>query len=63
MFWSEDNMKHKMTHKELNNQVTSVAKTLKCEINIKPNDATIRFMPNVPNAVIAMLATTSIGAI
>jgi len=63
IFWSEDNIKQKMTYKELNNQVISLAKTLKYEMNIKPNDVIIGFIPNTPHAVIAMLATTSLGAI
>ena len=63
MFWSEDNIKQKSTYKELNNQVASLAKTLKCEKNLKPNGLMIGSMPNVPHAVIAMLETTSIGAI
>ena len=63
IFWSEDNIKQKMTYKELNNQVTSLAKTLKYEMNIKPNDVIIGFIPNTHYAVIAMLATMSIGAI
>ena len=63
IFWSEDNIKQKMTYKELNNQVMSLAKTLKYEMNIKPNDVIIGFIPNTHYAVIAMLATMSIGAI
>ena len=51
----------KMTYAELYNEVARAAKSLK-EIGIQAGDRVGGFLPNMPEAVIAMLAATSLGA-
>lgn len=43
-------------------QVNQLAQALR-DIGIKPGDRVVAYMPNIPETVIALLATTSIGAI
>ncbi len=52
----------RMTYVELYAQVACLAKSLR-ELGVKAGDRVVGFMPNMAEAVIAMLATTSIGAI
>ncbi|MFJ5768367.1 acetoacetate--CoA ligase [Psychrobacillus sp. NPDC093180] len=47
---------------ELKAQVASVAKGLK-ELGVEPGDRVAAYLPNIPEAVVAFLATASIGAI
>ena len=61
-FWGEDKLKRQLTHADLSQQVASVAEFLKDQ-NIQSGDVVAGFMANVPEAVICMLATTSLGAI
>jgi acetoacetyl-CoA synthetase len=49
------------TYAELYEQVARLAKSLR-ELGVKPGDGVAGFLPNMPEAVIAMLAATSIGA-
>ncbi len=58
----ERNSIRTITYKELYNEVEKVAHALK-KINVTKGDRVVGFIPNIPEAVIAMLATTSIGAI
>ncbi|MEA3427901.1 MAG: acetoacetate--CoA ligase, partial [Thermodesulfobacteriota bacterium] len=51
----------KITYAELYNEVARVAKSLKAA-GIQAGDRVVGFMPNLPETIIAMLATTSIGA-
>jgi acetoacetyl-CoA synthetase len=51
-----------MTYAELYDQVARLASSLR-EMGIKPGDRVAGFMPNMSETVVAMLATTSIGAI
>ena len=62
VFWGEDKIKRELSHNELKQQVASVAQFLK-DKNIQAGDVVAGFMANVPEAVICMLATSSIGAI
>ena len=52
----------RITYAELYHQVARLAKSLR-ELGIKTGDRVAGFMPNITEAVIAMLASTSIGAI
>ena len=47
---------------ELKRQVAAIANTLK-SLGVKPGDRVVAYMPNIPQTVVALLATTSIGAI
>ena len=51
-----------ITYNELFNQVEALAHSLK-SLGIKEGDRVAGFVPNIPEAVIAMLATSAIGAI
>ena len=51
-----------MSHRELYDQVARLAKAMK-EEGIEPGDRVAGFMPNMPETVIAMLATAALGAI
>jgi acetoacetyl-CoA synthetase len=50
-----------ITYAELYEQVARLAKSLR-ELGVKPGDRIAGFLPNMTEAVIAMLAATSIGA-
>jgi len=52
----------RITYAELYRQVARLAKSLR-EIGVKPGDRVAGFIPNIPEAVIALLASASIGAI
>lgn len=53
---------HTLTFKQLKDKSIKLAKYLKCK-GIKSGDCVAGYMPNVPETIIAMLATTSIGAV
>ena len=62
VFWSEDKCKRRLSYKQLYQQVAQLAKAMR-DSGITVGDRVAGFMPNMPEAIIAMLATTSIGAI
>lgn len=47
---------------ELRNQVAGVARALR-QWGVKPGDRVVGYIPNIPEAVVALLATVSVGAI
>jgi acetoacetyl-CoA synthetase len=51
----------KITYAELYDEVARLAKSLR-EAGVQTGDRVVGFMPNMPAAIIAMLAATSIGA-
>ena len=61
-FFGEDKVKKEITFSQLYNQVAKVACSFR-KMGIKKGDRVAGFLPNIPEAVIAMLATASIGAI
>jgi acetoacetyl-CoA synthetase len=62
VFWNEQGRQRQLTYAELNSQVRSVAAALEGE-GVEAGDRVAGFLPNLPEAVIAMLATASRGAI
>jgi acetoacetyl-CoA synthetase len=62
VFWGEDRAKAKVTYAELYSQVSRLAQALR-GAGVRSGDRVAGYLPNVPAAVAAMLATTSIGAI
>jgi acetoacetyl-CoA synthetase len=52
----------KMSWEELASKVRILATQLR-KLGVQPGDRCVAYMPNIPETVIAMLATTSIGAI
>lgn len=59
---NEDNKKQMMSYEELYSQVAQCAAGLKA-IGVTTGDRVAALMPNVPQTIIAMLATASLGAI
>jgi acetoacetyl-CoA synthetase len=62
VFWSEDRLKSAVTCAELYSEVSRLSQALR-EAGVKPGDRVAGYMPNAPGAVIAMLATASLGAV
>jgi acetoacetyl-CoA synthetase len=62
VFWNERGRGRALTYRELADQVGMVAAALERQ-GIGPGDRVAGFLPNLPEAVIAMLATASLGAI
>ena len=62
VFWGENKVRRKLTFAELYDQVSSTAQALRA-LGVQPGDRVAGFMPNMPESIIAMLATASIGAI
>lgn len=61
-FRGEDKVEKKLSYSQLYDQVAKVAQALKQE-GVTTGDRVAGFIPNLPEAVIAMLATASLGAI
>lgn len=61
-FRSENIRQQEVSWKELKEKVASVAHSLR-GLGVKSGDRVVAYMPNIPEAVIAFLATVSIGAI
>ena len=62
VFWGEDKVQNRLTHADLYRQVAHFAAALK-EVGVAKGDRVAAFMPNMPETIIAMLATTAIGAV
>ncbi len=62
IFKGEANDSISMTYEALYDEVARVAKSLK-EAGVEVGDRVAGFIPNMPEAIIAMLAATSLGAI
>jgi len=62
VFKSEDKIRKEVSWKELKTQVATLANFLK-EEGIVKGDRVVAYMPNMPETVIMMLATSSVGAI
>jgi len=62
IFWGEDSVKRTLTYAELYEQVRRTAAGLK-KLGVTKGDRVAAFMPNMPESIIGMLATASIGAL
>jgi acetoacetyl-CoA synthetase len=62
VFWGENKVRRKLTFRELHEQVSCTAQALRA-LGVQAGDRVAGFMPNMPETIIAMLATASIGAI
>lgn len=62
VFWSENQEVKRLTFQEVQHAVSCLAAHLK-SLKINPGDRVAGFLPNIPETIIAMLATASIGAI
>lgn len=61
-FRAEDRAEYNLTWDQLHRQVASIAAWL-ISVGVEKGDRVAGLLPNMPEAVVAMLATTSIGAI
>ncbi|MCE3230448.1 MAG: acetoacetyl-CoA synthetase [Alphaproteobacteria bacterium] len=61
-FYGEDRVFQKLTFQDLYQQTAKLADTFK-KWGVQPGDRVAGYLPNMPQAIIAMLATASIGAV
>jgi len=62
VFWGEDKVKRRMSWAELNGAVSRLQQALKAD-GVKAGDRVAAIVPNMPEAIVAMLAATSLGAV
>ena len=62
VFWGEDRVKVRMSRAELYRQVAHLSAALR-DLGVVPGDRVAAYMPNMPETLVAMLASASIGAI
>ncbi|WP_227816321.1 acetoacetate--CoA ligase [Nitrogeniibacter aestuarii] len=62
VFWGENEVKHRLTHADLYLEVARFAAALR-DMGVEKGDRVAAYMPNMPETIVAMLATASIGAI
>ena len=62
VFWGEDKVRRSLSYTELHQQVAWLAAALK-NMGVGVGDRVVGMLPNMPEAVIAMLATSSLGAV
>jgi acetoacetyl-CoA synthetase len=62
IFWNEQGRQRELSYAELGKEVSRVAAALDRH-GIRPGDRVAGFLPNLPQTIIAMLATTRLGAI
>jgi len=62
VFRGEDRVYRSVTWAELYDCVAKTAHALR-EVGLKAGDRVVGFMPNMPETIVAMLATTSLGAV
>ncbi|MGC2855934.1 acetoacetate--CoA ligase [Novispirillum sp. DQ9] len=62
VFWGEDKVRRRMTHGELTAAVSRVQQALKA-VGVTQGDRVCGYLPNMPETIIYMLATTALGAI
>jgi acetoacetyl-CoA synthetase len=60
--WTEDGRRRTLTYAELYEHVARLAAALKAD-GVGPGDRVAAVMPHIPQTIIAMLATTALGAI
>jgi len=62
VFWGEDRIKRRLTYKHLYDLVSRMAQAL-ADVGVGKGDRVAGYLPNVPEATAAMLATASLGAV
>jgi len=62
IFRSENGEQVELTHAQLRSQVASLSRALRAK-GVVAGDRVAGFVPNMPQAIVAMLATASIGAV
>ncbi len=62
VFWGEDRIKRRLSHQNLRALVSRLAQAL-ADAGVKKVDRVAGYLPNVPEATAALLATASLGAV
>lgn len=62
IFWGEEQVKRTITYRELYTYTARLSTAMR-EHGVTVGDRVVGFLPNIPEAIVGMLATTSIGAI
>ncbi len=62
VFWGEDKLKRRLSYAELHAAVSRCQQALQ-SLGVSRGDRVVGFLPNLPETVIAMLATTALGAV
>jgi len=62
VFWGEDRVKRRMSRGELYDLVSRTAQAL-AAMGVEPGDRIAGYLPNMPETVVAMLATSALGAV
>ncbi len=62
VFWGEDKVRRRVSHRELYESVSRLAQALAAE-GVGAGDRVAAYIPNMPEAIIGLAATASIGAI
>jgi len=61
VFWGEDKVRRRLTHRSLYDLVSRTQQAL-AAAGVRQGDRVAAFMPNMPETIVAMLATASLGA-
>jgi acetoacetyl-CoA synthetase len=62
VFWGEDRIKRRLSHADLYLAVARFSAALRAQ-GVKPGDRVAAYLPNMPETIVCMLATASIGAV
>lgn len=62
IFYGENKERRELSFRALRQQVWQIAQHLR-ELGIKPGDAVAAYLPNMPETIIAMLASAAVGAL
>ena len=62
VFWGEDKAQRRMSHAELFATVSRATGALRA-LGVGPGDRVAAYMPNMPETIVALLATSAVGAI
>ncbi len=62
VFWGEDKARRRLSRRQLYGEVSRFAQALRAQ-GVGEGDRVAGYLPNLPEAVVAMLATASLGAI
>ncbi|HWJ05800.1 MAG TPA: acetoacetate--CoA ligase [Steroidobacteraceae bacterium] len=62
VFVNERGTRRELSYRELHAEVARIAAGLR-DLGLRPGDRVAGFLPNLPEALVAMLATTSLGAV
>ena len=62
VFWGEDKVQRRVLHAELYELVSRLVRALRAA-GVAPGDRVAGYLPNMPEAIAAMLATAAIGGI